>query len=763
GKQDVVPELIKLVNDTSVDAIGLNTGAIHALWTLHGLGALKDATNNPAATAAYAALKHPSPGVRLNAAKVLPLTPAQSVQAILDAGLLDDPDPHTRLTALLALADQAASAKAGEAIAAALGKIPAPAGGAAAGGKGGGKKGGGGDENKLLRDAATAAAAKNSQFFLMAVAGMKKTAGSIDATSPIVANHYARGGPVDSIKAVIAKLADAEPAVADPIIRGLVAGWPKGKTPKLDAQFEKDLARLVARNSGSNVAQLATTLGSTKFGKAVAEAAAALLAKVKNESAPSAERVDAARELMAQKAKDKATVKELLDLLTPRTPTEVATGILGALKQSELPETGQMILDQMPTLTPAVRTAGIGVLLTRAEWTKLYLAGVQGGKLQLGELSLDQKQALAAHPNMDIRKTALALLKTGGALPNADREEVIKSMLEVTKTKGDPAAGKLVFTNTCNKCHIHSGVGTGIGPDLTGMAVHTKEHLLVEILDPSRSVEGNFRVYTVVTTKGVILSGLLAGESSTQVELIDAEAKRHVVFRDEIESLTVSTKSLMPDGFEKQLSKKDFTDLLEFLTLRGKFLVVPLEKAATVVTTKGMFYDEGADGERLVFKDWSPKTFDGVPFHFVDPHGDKTPNAIMLYSPQGAIPPKMPKSVNVTVNSTAVKIHLLSGVSGWGYPYAKKTSNTMIVRLHYQDGKTEDHMLKNGEHFADYISKKNDVKGSKFAFDMGNNRQLRYLAIAPKRTDAIIERIEFVKAEDNTAPIVMAMTIEGKD
>ena len=40
GQTDVVPQLIELASDKSVDAIGLNVGAIHALWTLHGLGAL---------------------------------------------------------------------------------------------------------------------------------------------------------------------------------------------------------------------------------------------------------------------------------------------------------------------------------------------------------------------------------------------------------------------------------------------------------------------------------------------------------------------------------------------------------------------------------------------------------------------------------------------------------------------------------------------------------------------------------------------------
>ena len=39
---------------------------------------------------------------------------------------------------------------------------------------------------------------------------------------------------------------------------------------------------------------------------------------------------------------------------------------------------------------------------------------------------------------------------------------------------------------------------------------HPKHELLVHLIDPSRSVEGNYRVYSVLTTEGQALSGLLA-------------------------------------------------------------------------------------------------------------------------------------------------------------------------------------------------------------------------------------------------------------
>ena len=61
-----------------------------------------------------------------------------------------------------------------------------------------------------------------------------------------------------------------------------------------------------------------------------------------------------------------------------------------------------------------------------------------------------------------------------------------------------------------------------------------------------------------------------------------------------------------------------------------------------------------------------------MPFQLVDPQGDKVPNVILLYGPNGKLPPKMPKSVTLPCNAPAKAIHLLSGVSGWGYPVRRE-------------------------------------------------------------------------------------------
>jgi hypothetical protein len=408
-------------------------------------------------------------------------------------------------------------------------------------------------------------------------------------------------------------------------------------------------------------------------------------------------------------------------------------------------------------MTPALRAAAVRVLLGREAWTRSLLRALAAGDVGPADLSLDQKQALREHPDAPIAAEARKLLASDGGLPSPDREQVVRELLALAERRGDAARGKLVFEKQCSKCHVHGELGKRVGPDLTGTAVHPKSHLLAEILDPNRSVEGTYRVYTAVMKDGRVLTGLLASESRTALEVIDTEAATHVVQRSDVAQLVASPRSLMPEGFEKEVSAEEIADLLEFLTQRGKFLPLPLDKVATVASDRGMFTQEDARGERLDFGDWSPKSFAGVPFYLVDPEDGRRPNAILLHGPQGRIPPRMPKSVRLPCNSPATRIHFLGGVSGWGYPLGEKGSLTLVVRLHYADGTSEDHALKNGEHFADYI-RREDVPGSQFAFLL-RGRQLRYLAVEPKRRE-VVRELELVKGDDATAPIVMAVTVE---
>ena len=93
GNKDVVPQLKAMVANTQLDEIGINATAIHALWTLKGLGALDEQTLE-------VALTHPIPSVRKNAIQVMEHN-ENGVTAILNHDLLNDKDLLVVMNALL--------------------------------------------------------------------------------------------------------------------------------------------------------------------------------------------------------------------------------------------------------------------------------------------------------------------------------------------------------------------------------------------------------------------------------------------------------------------------------------------------------------------------------------------------------------------------------------------------------------------------------------------------------------------------------------
>ncbi len=61
---------------------------------------------------------------------------------------------------------------------------------------------------------------------------------------------------------------------------------------------------------------------------------------------------------------------------------------------------------------------------------------------------------------------------------------------------------------------------------------------------------------------GQTLSGLLASETGNSLLLVGPERKEQVVLRSDIEELVSTSKSMMPEGLEKDLQPQDLADLI---------------------------------------------------------------------------------------------------------------------------------------------------------------------------------------------------------
>ncbi|MEZ6136719.1 MAG: c-type cytochrome [Pirellulaceae bacterium] len=745
GNLDVVDQLIELIQNPAVDETGNNAGAIHALWTLHGLGALSEAEGD-AFQAAVSALKHTAAGVRRNAALVLPADDA-STQALIEANLVADSDMQVRLAALMALADMPSNEKAGEAISGlAYDEVMLA--------------------DRYLNDGIVFAAAAHPRSFLAKLILTQVSTSSVTRANiaRIVGEHVARSGlEASDLETLLTQIASSKASVRQSVIEGLIAGWP-AETELVDINADTDKA-LVAIVESTPVAEigpllrLGALLGSSELRKYSAAFIEQLQTKVDDVELGAKDRIAAGKEWLAISSDKEATVANLVERLTPQLAPEVSTGIIRSLANTNAENVATQLMGVWTTMTPAQRTDIVAVLMTKPDTAFALLNAIREQKIGFGDLSLDQRQTLVNHPSQLVRQQAQQLMDAAGTAVNSARQEVIDQYSAAAHATGDLVSGKALFTKNCAVCHKHSGEGKEVGPDLTGMAVHPKEELLTHILDPSRGVEGNFRRYTLLTVDGKILTGMLVAESLSSVDLIDAEGKKQSVSREDIEQLTSSNKSVMPDGIEQLLNLSQMTDLLEFLTNKGRFVPLPIAKVANAVSTKELFDNQGAP-DTIELDNWDQREVEGIPFQLVDPQGDQRANIVVLHGNLGVIPPKMPRSVKLPCNMIVKNLHILGAISGYGYPRTDGETVSMVVRLHYQDGELEDHELINNVHIASFAGK-SDVPKSIYAFAAGT-RQVRYLAIEPKRREPI-ESVELRKGDDESAPIVLAITAEQAD
>jgi putative heme-binding domain-containing protein len=114
------------------------------------------------------------------------------------------------------------------------------------------------------------------------------------------------------------------------------------------------------------------------------------------------------------------------------------------------------------------------------------------------------------------------------------------------------------------------GVGGQVGPDLSRLwDTMTVEKILESIVDPSKEIKEGFQTYRLTTVDSKVYMGLKVKDDAKEVIIRDANGRDNRVAKDEVESLTPSKLSLMPDNVVSQISYEQFIDLLAFLKSRN--------------------------------------------------------------------------------------------------------------------------------------------------------------------------------------------------
>jgi putative heme-binding domain-containing protein len=254
--------------------------------------------------------------------------------------------------------------------------------------------------------------------------------------------------------------------------------------------------------------------------------------------------------------------RTLAKVLSPSESRALQIAAVRALGIRTEPAVADALVAAWAGLGPDARSEMLDVLLRRPEWVDRLLAALEKGGLRPGELDLSRRAQLLRSSNGSVREKASRLL---GGPPSPDRQKVIEHYrLALQHLAGDRQRGSEVFDRVCATCHRHSPK-ENVGPRLGGLADRTPDTLLVQILDPNREVKPNFVSYLLVTKAGTEFSGIIVNESASSITIRRPGGEEDNVLRGNIQSLTSSTLSLMPDGLEAAISESQMADLIQFL------------------------------------------------------------------------------------------------------------------------------------------------------------------------------------------------------
>jgi putative membrane-bound dehydrogenase-like protein len=274
---------------------------------------------------------------------------------------------------------------------------------------------------------------------------------------------------------------------------------------------------------------------------------------------PAESRLAALAELDGAPAAALAPLHELLDA---RQPLDLQLAAVRLFAAGDGPEVVGLLLKNWQKSSPRVQAAVLDAICGRKDRLPLLLDAIERKAVEAGSLPALRQTQLLENPDAAIRQRAKVLL---AARVSDDRKQVLERYRPALTLPRDAVKGRAVYEKHCMKCHQLNGRGSTVGPDLAAVQNRPDESLLLDVLDPSSVIVAGFKTYTVTTRAGKIYAGVLAAETATSVTLRREQGAEDTLLRKDIEDMTASSRSLMVEGLEKEISVQDMADLIGYL------------------------------------------------------------------------------------------------------------------------------------------------------------------------------------------------------
>ena len=121
------------------------------------------------------------------------------------------------------------------------------------------------------------------------------------------------------------------------------------------------------------------------------------------------------------------------------------------------------------------------------------------------------------------------------------------------------------------------GRGGKIGPDLSDAGgTRSTTVIRIAIEEPGANGSKGFEKARVVLKSGQTLDGVIKNRTNYSLQLLDARGELHLHLMNDIRSLTIAAKSVMPANYKSRLTPAEINALVAYL---AKQTVRPLQSA----------------------------------------------------------------------------------------------------------------------------------------------------------------------------------------
>ena len=374
------------------------------------------------------------------------------------------------------------------------------------------------------------------------------------------------GSDLEPVRAIVTRLADEDAGLAQEcfsIVSERVMELPEGRRDDLRTRLRPVVGRILAGDPGAPLASgaqlLAARLGVGSFD------AGAVRDRFTSVEQPEAVRLRALEALIAFKD---PSLPGAVDRVLATGPAGFLSRVLAALGRSDDKKVAGVVLARYPALDPELQPLAVDLLLQREPWARTLLDAVLAGTLPRGTLNANHLRRILEGND---REAVWAVEKAWGTVREGrspERERVVAAMgAYLREHPGDPIAGRSVFRRLCAQCHTIYGEGEALGPDLTSNGRGSYDQLLASVFDPSLVIGQAYQTTTVVTEDGRTLTGLVTEDNDRRVVLALPGGGKEVVARGDVKYARTSKLSMMPEGIEAILDRRDLADLFAFLAL----------------------------------------------------------------------------------------------------------------------------------------------------------------------------------------------------